>query len=121
MKWYVSITAILFSLSSCNSNVDIPASVLKPKQVQEIIWDMAKADAYADVLHQTDSLTTLAKINMNLTDKLFAMHNTNRDAVENSFKFYSKHPDIFKTILDSINAQQTRNNAPQPVKPVKRW
>lgn len=119
MKWYVSITAILFFFSSCNSNNDIPDAVLKPKQMQDIIWDMVKADAYADVLLQKDTINTLPKISMNLTDHVLSLHKTNRSQLENSFKFYSKHPDIFKTILDSINAQQSRRSAPQLVKPGK--
>ncbi len=96
MKWYVIIPLILFSFSSCSRDADIPVEIIKPKQMQALIWDMARADAYSDVLHQKDTINTLSKISMNLTDNLLALHKTNRTQVENSFKFYSKHPDIFK-------------------------
>ena len=119
MKWYAGITIVSFFFCSCTKTDGVPEGIIKPKEFQQIIWDMAKADSYSDVLRQKDTVNTFAKITMSLTDKMLSLHNTNRTQVENSFKFYSEHPDVFKVILDSLYNQQSRQNIPEVAKPVK--
>lgn len=119
MKWFIIATLLFSFWCSCNNALNVPSSILKPEQMQVIIWDMVKADTYAEVLHQKDTINALPKISMQLNDKVFAIHNTSRLQVENSFLFYSAHPDLLKVILDSINMQQSRKDIPEPLKPAK--
>ncbi len=94
---------LLFSYS-CNTS----SSVIPQKKMQIIIWDLIKADAFAQQIASKDSLKKVLEENKKLSAKIFEIHSITEDDFKTSYQYYSKHPDAFKSIFDSINAQQAR-------------
>ena len=76
--------------------------------MQEILWDVFKADALSQQIVHLDSSKILAEENVRLTKQVFLIHSITKEQFEKSYTYYTQNPGIMIKILDSINAQQTR-------------
>lgn len=94
---------------SCKESV--PSGIIKPAKMQEILWDVLRADALSQQITNRDSSKILAEEDVRLTRKVFAIHNITEEQFQKSYSWYTQHPDKMKTILDSLNAQQIRKAA----------
>lgn len=99
----VFIFCIIFS---CKPST--PFEIIKPSKMQEILWDVFKADALAQQIIKADSSKSLEKESVMLTKKVFVIHKITEKQFEKSYTYYTQHPDIMKIIMDSINVQQSR-------------
>ncbi len=86
----------------------IPTDVIKQKKMQEILWDVLRADALSQQLVKNDSTKLLANENVRLIKRVFVIHNINQEQFDKSYSYYTKHPDIMRSILDSIATQKVR-------------
>jgi hypothetical protein len=93
-------------ITSCKES--LPSNIIKQKKMQEVLWDVFRADALSRQIVSTDSSKSLQEETIKLTEKVFLIHNITKEQFEKSYSYYAHHPDIMKTILDSLNAQQTR-------------
>lgn len=100
----------LIFINACNKNSNIPSQIIKPVQMQNILWDMIRGDILAQEIIKKDSTQTLKSANFIITEKILALHNTDRVKFKKSMAFYEKHPALIKSIFDSLNAIQTRQN-----------
>lgn len=99
------IAAVIFCISCKESK---PSGIIKPEKMKGILWDVFKADALSQQIVSTDSSKSLAEVNGRLTSQVFLIHNVTADQFEKSYTYYTQHPAIMITMLDSINAQQAR-------------
>jgi ribosome-binding ATPase YchF (GTP1/OBG family) len=104
----IVIISISVFFYSCKEST--PSGIIKPKKMQEVLWDVLKADALSQQLVKSDSAKSLADESVKLTKKVFLIHNISEEQFEKSYTYYTNHPDIMRTMLDSINAQQTRKS-----------
>lgn len=104
----IVIISISVFFYSCKEST--PSGIIKPKKMQEILWDVLRADALSQQLVKSDSAKSLADESVKLTKKVFLIHNISEEQFEKSYTYYTNHPDIMRTMLDSINAQQTRKS-----------
>lgn len=104
----ILIFGISFLFYSCKES--IPSGIIKSKKMQEILWDVLRADALSQQLVISDSARSLADESVKLTRKVFLMHNITEEQFEKSYSYYTRHPDIMRIMLDSLNAQKTRMN-----------
>ena len=102
----VLIFSILIFFYSCKESA--PSGIINPQKMQEILWNVFKADALAQELAKHDSSRTLASENVRLTNEVFALHQITKEQFEKSYSYYAQHPDVLRTMLDSINVQQAR-------------
>ena len=100
------ICLVLLFFYSCKES--IPSGVIKPAKMQEVLWDVLRADALSRQIINRDSSKKLAEENVRLTKKVFAIHNITEEQFQKSYSYYTQHPDKMKTILDSLNSQQIR-------------
>ncbi|MDB5200282.1 MAG: hypothetical protein JWO92_2245 [Chitinophagaceae bacterium] len=108
----ISISVLFYS---CKEST--PSGIIKPQKMQEILWDVLRADAFSQQLANHDSSKTLADESVKLTKKVFLIHNITEAQFEKSYSYYAHHPDIMRTMFDSLNAQQTRKiYLPTPLK-----
>ena len=107
-RYKVMLVAFVFIIS-CNSNSDIPLGIIKPPQMQDILWDMIRGDVLAQEIVKSDSTRNIKNESFAITQKIFFIHHINRDKFEKSMDFYTKHPEFLRTIFDSLNAVNTRN------------
>jgi hypothetical protein len=82
--------------------------------MQSILWDIARADALSQEIIKKDSTKKQEEEKIKLTEKIFLIHDVSKAEFDKSYIFYVKHPDMLKTMLDSINTQQTRLSAIPP-------
>jgi hypothetical protein len=113
---------LLFSfllLFSCNTHDHIPSDVIKPPQMQAIMWDMIRADNLASERSRRDSLLNLNSENLKLVNQVFAIHKVRKSDFDRSLLFYQNNPDLLRVVLDSIKVQQAKKKEKEkPVAPV---
>ena len=107
-KYQLMLLAFVFT-TSCNDNSYIPSDVIKPPQMQGILWDIIRGDILAQEIVKSDSTRNIKNESFANTQKVSFIHHINRDKFEKSMDFYTKHPELLKTIFDSISAMKTRN------------
>jgi len=83
----VSIAILAFIFFSCNDSNYVPAGIIQPPQMQNIFWDMIRGDILAQEIVKKDSTQTIKSERFSLTEKIFAIHNTDRSAFKKSLAF----------------------------------
>jgi hypothetical protein len=100
----------LFSilLISCSGKERIPSGVLPVKQMQQVMWDIVRADEMVDYYQVKDSLFKPAAKRYQFYDTIFTLHKINKDDFKRSMDFYQSRPDLLKIILDSLQKKSER-------------
>src|SRR2546425_713864 len=106
---------IIFSvcLISCTNRSYIPGEIIKTAQMEDILWDMIRADFLAREIIKKDSTKNLTAETNILTGKVLAIHHIDKVKFDKSIQFYEKHPDIMNRIFDSLDAKKIRKNYPE--------
>ncbi|MGG9961468.1 DUF4296 domain-containing protein [Ferruginibacter sp. SUN106] len=107
LKHIVLLSALF--LFSCGSKNEIPKGILKPAQMQTVLWDVLRADAFTFNFITKDSSKKTEVENVKLQQQIFAVHKTSRDEFYKSYEFYKTHPELMQTILDSMINKATRD------------
>ncbi|MEP6951764.1 MAG: DUF4296 domain-containing protein [Ginsengibacter sp.] len=95
---------------SCSGKNKIPAEIIQQKEMQDILWDVIRAQAFsAEIAHKDSSVSEVAETKM-LTQKVFEIHHITSSAFEQSYSWYTSHPEIMRIIFDSMNIQNQRQN-----------
>jgi hypothetical protein len=103
-----NILIICFLLFFYSCKESIPSGVIKPAKMQEVLWDVLRAEALSQEIVKMDSSKSVAAESIRLTKKVFLLHNITQQQFEKSYSYYTAHPDIMRTIFDSLNNQQSR-------------
>jgi len=71
--------------------------------MQELIWDMARADAFlTGFAGKGDSTFNRNKETIKLYKEVLQIHGTTKEIFKKSIDWYQQHPVIMKAILDSL-------------------
>src|SRR5665213_1775134 len=97
-------------LGACYSSDNLPANIIKPTEMKNILWDVMSAQTLASELSMKDSLVNQAAETKELSHRVFIIHHTDSASFNKSYNWYVKHPDILKRIFDSLYAQKEREN-----------
>lgn len=106
-KKYISLSIIFIIFFSCNAGV--PSGILKPKEMEDVLLDMAIVDSYAEsitILNSTDKKTDWLSTE---ADKVLAIRKIEKKKFLNSYKFYKSRPDLLKVIVDTLHNKLQRN------------
>ena len=111
---------VLFLLSACSHKDSIPTGILNQDSMRNILWDIMQVDQYSVQYLSKDS----AKINLKaqtiaLYQRIFQNHHVSREDFNKSYQFYIAHPDLTKTMLDSLTARANRERAEVYKNPVQ--
>jgi hypothetical protein len=99
-------------LAGCSEKDNIPSGVLGKEEMGNLIWDMMQADQYASTYLIKDSSKVNVKMEtLKLYEEVFRLHKVTREDFRKSFQFYQDHPDITRTILDSLTSRGNRMRA----------
>lgn len=103
---------ILFSLLffSCSNKGSVPDGVLSKNEMQDILWDMMRADEMVNYYGNTDSTFKSTDRNLELYQKVFQLHGTTKEEFRRSMEFYQSHPDVLQPILDSLKTFAERKS-----------
>ena len=100
----------LMMFFSCGKSKKPPSTVIQPKQMQSILWDVMRAETLASEIGRKDSSVDVAIQTKFLSQKVFNIHKTDSATFNKSYNWYLKHPDVLKIIFDSLYAQKEREN-----------
>lgn len=106
-SWLLVITSFFIFLACSNRRV--PKNVLEPERMQAIIWDMIQAGEFLNgfVLFR-DTLTNSVLESQRWYQKIYELHETNREEFMRSYKYYQAHPNQMRILFDSLALYQER-------------
>jgi Domain of unknown function (DUF4296) len=110
MKWlFVSI--LFICLNGCTNKDTGINGILSKEKMQSVMWDIIGADVFTEQFIKKDSLKNASIENMQLQNKIFALHKVNRVDFYKSYEYYVEHTSMMKNILDSMTIQAERNRS----------
>ena len=91
---------------SCKERV--PSGIIKQNKMQEVLWDVLRADALSYQIANTDSTKSVTDERAKLTKRIFLIHNISANQFDKSYSYYAQHPEVMRNMLDSLNSQKIR-------------
>ena len=102
MRQFVGFVLLLL-LTACSSS-PVPKELIQPNKMFPVVKDIMLADEYVNNFIMSDSTINLKENRSLLYGKVFKLHNTSREQFYKSYDFYRQHPDLLKTLFDSLAA-----------------
>lgn len=94
---------------SCSNKPGGYTGILTKEKMQAVMWDIIQADVFTDQFIKKDSLKNASLENIQLQNKIFAIHKISREAYYKSYDYYIYHTDLMKVILDSMTTKAERD------------
>jgi hypothetical protein len=104
---------LAFLLFSCSGD-DIPGDVLDRDRMEDVMWDMMRADEMLSVYSERGATFPGIGQNTELYDKVFRLHGIEKNHFHRSLEYYQSNPDIFQEILDSLKTRSDSAVATPP-------
>lgn len=95
----IQLIFILFLISCGN---DVPDDVLPPEKMQVVMTDMLLAEGFAENFLVMDSSKKREDWFAQEYSKVIAIHKISQEQFRNSLKYYKKHPELFKEVIDTV-------------------
>jgi hypothetical protein len=99
-----------FILFSCSGKNKVPAEIIQQKEMQNILWDVIRAQALAAEMARKDSTINEVAETKILTQEVFEIHHITSSAFDQSYSWYTDHPEMMRIIFDSMNIENQRQN-----------
>jgi hypothetical protein len=100
---------LIVSLLACTNYTAIPKDVIAKEKMETILWQLIQIDQYTNSLVVKDSTQNKALARMERYQKVFDLNKISEPEFKKSYKFYLSHPDIIKTVFDTITARASRS------------
>lgn len=110
ISFFIVLVALVVA---CGSKSDVPKSVLPKEKMEDVMWDMLRADEFVKeyMLARDSSLRDTAEY-IKMYERIFRLNKTNREQYAESFTYYRTHPKLMKEILDSLNVRGQQQSLP---------
>jgi Domain of unknown function (DUF4296) len=109
MKRIIFGLAILFFVS-CSGKTNVPADMIPPLKMQQILMDVLIVDAVNSEKAGADTSIKLMDVNSKSVIQVLKSHNISVKEFSRSYDFYLSHPDVLKPIADSLAALVTKRS-----------
>lgn len=106
----IALFSLAIMLFSCSEKDKIPPEVISSEKMSAIMWDMIRAQVLATEIARKDSSVTMEERRKALTEKVFEFHHIASAAFDESYNWYTDHPNIFKVIFDSLYTRKQRQS-----------
>ncbi len=101
---------MFFILLACSGKNKIPSGIIQSKEMQNILWDVIRAQALSgEKAHKDSTINEEAETNM-LIKEVFEIHKITSSDFDQSYLWYISHPEMMRIIFDSMNIQNQRQN-----------
>lgn len=104
------ITIAMLCMLGC-SNKKNNSGILGKEKMQAVMWDIIGADVFTEQFVKKDSLKIASIENMQLQNKIFALHKVTRAQYYKSYDYYISHTDLMKAVLDSMTTKAERDRS----------
>jgi hypothetical protein len=95
--------SLLFFLFSCGDKA--PKDLLSMQQMQDIKWDLMRADEMVDYYRAADTAYPAEQKREQYYDIIFNIHHTSKENFRRSLDYYTARPKELKKILDAVQAK----------------
>ncbi|RXK82844.1 DUF4296 domain-containing protein [Filimonas effusa] len=104
---YILSLVLLLMAGGCgNGN---PGGILSPDKMQQVMWDMMRADELAmDASAHDTARNSIFKHAVEQYQQVFEVHHITREEFYRSIRYYQEHPDKNKVLMDSVQALGNR-------------
>ncbi|MBX3254461.1 MAG: DUF4296 domain-containing protein [Chitinophagaceae bacterium] len=107
MKYIGFIIAVVLAVS-CSSGKRIPDGIIKPDAMGNILFDAGMAEEFVMSYVAKDSAKNKDVELQKEYQKIYLLYNVTEEQFKKSYTFYKAHTDIFKVLMDSLNARAQR-------------
>lgn len=106
---FASICLLLFFACAVPDKNAIPDGVLKPEQMEAVLYDMHLAEGVvATVPHGADSNTRRA---LGYYQLIYKKHQVSEEQFKNSYQFYVQHPvlldSVYGRVIEHLSVQES--------------
>lgn len=106
MKQLILFVFVVGMLIACNRKSKVPSGILPPDKMEEVMWDMMRADILVtNYMIPKDPLLVRDSAVKRLYDSVFTIHQITEEKFNKSFLYYKGHPKLLKAVLDSISVR----------------
>lgn len=102
-------------LAACADTRNLPPDVLPVEAMEQVLWDMIRADRFNSSFIFTRRDSALRATNEEeaaiMFEKVFAVHGISREDFLHSYKYYLSRPDLLKGIVDTLISRGDRMRA----------
>jgi|LauGreDrversion4_2_1035121.scaffolds.fasta_scaffold00652_18 hypothetical protein len=96
-------------VASCGNDNQVPSGVLPPDKMQELVWDMMRADQFVvSFALPVDSTLQKDKEKIKWYNRVLAIHQVSEKEFKESFAYYQDHPNLMAVIMDSIARKEEK-------------
>jgi hypothetical protein len=99
-----------FVLFSCSGKNKVPADIIQQKEMQKILWDVITAQTLSAEMARKDSAMNEIAETRILTQKVFEIHHITSSQFDESYSWYTSHPELMRIMFDSLGAQNQRQH-----------
>lgn len=105
MKWLFFSGVLLSVLLACSGKKnDLPGTVLPKDKMQAVLWDIMRADQFlGDYVLNKDSSVKKDSVRISYYRQILASYNITQEEFRESFSYYTSHPALMGSILDSMS------------------
>lgn len=101
--WY----CLIFLFVSCGRTV--PQNIIDQEKMQDVLTDVLLAEGFTENFLLLDTSKKRDAWLAGEYSKVMAIHQITQDQFRASMDYYKTKPDVFKTIIDSVNQRGLRN------------
>ncbi|MGH2649349.1 MAG: DUF4296 domain-containing protein [Ginsengibacter sp.] len=106
----IAISIVFCTLFSCSEKNKIPVGIIQQKEMGNILWDVVRAQALAEEITKRDSTIDKPAETKMLTQKVFEIHKIKSSDFDQSYAWYTNHPELMQSIFDSLNVQKRKDD-----------
>ncbi|MEJ7913884.1 MAG: DUF4296 domain-containing protein [Chitinophagaceae bacterium] len=109
---------VLFLFSCVDKDEHIPDGILPQKKMQQVMWDLVRADELVAYQSSLDSSFDVKQRSVQHYARICRIHKISQEDFKQSFRYYQKHPGQLKVVLDSLRNQSERPLPDKGIKPI---
>lgn len=107
MRIIYLLSLLLIIFTSCNQDSKIPKEIIDRQRMQELMWDMLRADVFLiDYAGKGDTAFNRSKESIAFYQKVLTLHSISKEEFKKSLDWYQQHPKEMKVILDTLQSRQ---------------
>jgi hypothetical protein len=99
----------LLGAMACQSERQVPSGILSPEKMQEVVWDMMRADQFVvGFILPHDSTLKKDPEKIKWYNRVLAIHQLSEQQFKESFRYYQTRPDLVAQMMDSIARKEEK-------------
>jgi hypothetical protein len=114
------ILLLMSGVLSCSRSGQIPSDVLDQESMSAILFDISMAEGHVENAYFRDSAKSRDSILKVELDRVLLIHGVTQADFLKSYRFYRSRPHLYKVMIDSLQAQNQRDQSRMYLQPGQR-